>query len=143
MTRLGLILTVSLAAAAAAVVTGVSTSTADDPCALLGSDKSQATYESVSGCYQNIPYNEDVANKTLQIVSLLYHDFYIFRDAALYPNLQAPFTSHPVDIVKEFERIGSTHYPNDFLFHTDISNTITLLNDAHTAYRRKFPCTNW
>ncbi|KAI8348614.1 hypothetical protein B0O80DRAFT_462717 [Mortierella sp. GBAus27b] len=134
MTRLGLILTVSLAAAAA-VVTGVSTSTADDPCALLGRDKSKATFEFVNGCYQNIPFNEDVAKKTLDIISLLYHDFYIFRDAALYPNLQAPFTSPPVDLIKEFDRIRSTKYPNDFLFHTDISKTINLLNDAHTAYR--------
>jgi hypothetical protein len=138
MTRLGLILTVSLATVVA-VVTGVPVPTVDDPCAILGRNKPLATYDVVAACYQNIPFNEDVARSTIQTVSTLFNEFFIFRDAALLPNLPAPFTSPPVDIVAELDRVRSTNYPNDFLFHTDISKAIALLNDAHSLYRRKLP----
>ncbi|KAG0240749.1 hypothetical protein B0O80DRAFT_501973 [Mortierella sp. GBAus27b] len=133
MTRLGLILATSLAAIAA-TVTGAPISTADDPCTILGRNKTAATYDVVSACYLNVPFNETLAKSTLQTFSTVFNDFFVFRDAALLADLPAPFTSPPVDIIKELDRIGSTNYNNDYSFHTDIARTIASLNDAHAAY---------
>lgn len=146
MTRLGLILTTFLAVIATTVA-GAPVPATDDPCTILGRNKTSATYDVVAACFHNVPFNADVAKLTIASFSTLYDDFYVFRDAALLSNLPAPFTNPPVDIVKELSRIGSAKYPNDYLFHTKVSRVIASLNDAHAVYRRKFPAlrslTSW
>lgn len=139
-----LILTVSLAAlvtlTAAAPVPATTLdptdapTTSSDPCTVLGSKTTGATYDEVAACYQYIPYNTAVAASTLKTVRTLFDDFYIFRDSALTPGLEAPFSSPPVDIVDVLNKIETTTYPNDYSFHTAVMNAIASLHDAHAAY---------
>ncbi|KAI8348613.1 hypothetical protein B0O80DRAFT_429606 [Mortierella sp. GBAus27b] len=144
MAPLRFVLTVSLAAIAA-VVSGAPvpkptpspstpSTTPSDACGALGHKTTNITYDEVAACYQSIPFDTNAAASTLKTVRTLFNDYYVFRDAALSPNLAAPFSSPPVDIVAELDKIGSTQYPNDISFHTAISKTLATLHDAHVDY---------
>ncbi|KAF9119659.1 hypothetical protein BGW39_000135 [Mortierella sp. 14UC] len=134
-----------LSASVAALVTLSSTTTAApthpapvshlDPCGLLGAKNGAGiTYDDVAACYRAIPFNRANAATTIKTVLTLFNDFYIFRDAALTPNLPAPFTSPPSNIVGRLQTIGRTTYTSDHKFHEDIRLAIASLNDAHAAY---------
>ncbi|KAF9924123.1 hypothetical protein BGZ65_008503, partial [Modicella reniformis] len=130
-----LILTVSVAIFATFTAAApVATPTPEDPCTVLGSKTQGITRDEVAACYQYIPYNATVATSTLKTLHTLFNDYFVFRDSALTPNLALPFTSAPVDIVEELNKIGQTQYENDFQFHSTVFNTISRLNDAHAAY---------
>ncbi|KAF9906573.1 hypothetical protein BX616_000678 [Lobosporangium transversale] len=106
-----------------------------DACGVLGSKNSSSiTYDDVSACYKAIPYDPVVASATLKTLHAFFNDYYVFRDSALTPDLKAPFSCPPVDIAKEFERIGQTKYTSDYSFHSDVSRAINGLYDAHASY---------
>lgn len=138
-----LILTVSLAAlatltAGAPVPTPRAPGTTPaDPCTALGAKATGFTYDEVAACYHYIPYDATVAESTLKTVRTLFDEFYIFRDSALTPDLAAPFSSPPVDILATLDTIGTTQYPNDYSFHSAISKAIQSLHDAHASYSGK------
>ncbi|KAF9923163.1 hypothetical protein BGZ65_009080, partial [Modicella reniformis] len=121
----GLILTASVAVlatfTAAAPVPTSNPDSGSDPCTVLGSKTQGISYDEVAACYQYIPYDATVAASTLKTVHTLFDEYYVFRDSALTPNLAHPFTSGPVDILDELNKIGQTEYQNS-------------LNDAHTVY---------
>ncbi|KAG0242589.1 hypothetical protein B0O80DRAFT_497239 [Mortierella sp. GBAus27b] len=106
-----------------------------DPCAVLSHLQPNATtVQHVSDCYKSIPFNPSEAKTTLDALHTLYNDFFIFRDAALTPDLALPFTSPPVDVVAGIERIQKTKYSTDFDFHADLTWLAKSLNDAHVTY---------
>ncbi|KAG0277414.1 hypothetical protein BGZ96_002876 [Linnemannia gamsii] len=106
-----------------------------DPCGLLGAKEGKnISYHDVANCYHAIPFNNDHAATTLSTIHTLFDQFYIFKDAAMDPNLRAPFSSPPTDIIKRLETIGRTKYSSDYLFHDDIRRAINSLYDAHSAY---------
>ncbi|KAG0005187.1 hypothetical protein BGZ65_011752 [Modicella reniformis] len=130
-----LILTVSVAVLATFTAAApIPTPSPEDPCRVLGSKDQGITYDEVAACYQYIPYDANVAVSTLKTVHTLFDEFYVFRDSALTPNLAHPFTSGPVDIVDELNKIGQTDYQNDYQFHSALVKVIDSLNDAHAAY---------
>ncbi|KAG0378258.1 hypothetical protein BGX24_004399, partial [Mortierella sp. AD032] len=109
-----------------------------DPCGLLGAKKAaDVTYEDVSACYRSIPFNRANASTTVRTVLDLFNEFYIFRDAALIPDLPAPFSSPPTDIIKRLQTIRRTTYNSDFKFHDDIRLAVNALNDGHAYYSAK------
>ncbi|KAF8928809.1 hypothetical protein BGZ47_001419 [Haplosporangium gracile] len=106
-----------------------------DPCGLLGAKKpSEITYHDVANCYRAIPFNNAYAAATFSTVYTLFNEFYIFKDTAMTPNLPAPFSSPPKDIIKKLETIGRTKYTSDYKFHDDIRRAIDSLYDAHASY---------
>jgi len=132
-----LVLTLSLAALATFTAGAPVTPpppASSDPCTTLGGKSSGITYDEVAACYQSIPYNAELAASTIKTVRTLFDEFYVFRDSALTPNLAAPFSSPPTDIIAELSKIGSAQYPNDYSFHRAISKAIDTLHDAHSAY---------
>ncbi|KAF9543714.1 hypothetical protein EC957_000493 [Mortierella hygrophila] len=91
-----------------------------DPCGILGAKQfipNAVTYKDVADCYEAIPYNHANAAKTLSTIYTIFNEFYIFRDAALTPDLPAPFSSPPTDIVERLKTILTTEYTRDFQFH--------------------------
>ncbi|KAG0213429.1 hypothetical protein BGX28_004485 [Mortierella sp. GBA30] len=130
--------TLLLSAALAALVCAapISHSPAkSDPCAVLGSlNANETTYHHVADCYKSIEYNPDVAKSTLDSLYTLYNDFFVFRDSALTPDLALPFSSPPVDVIAELEKIRQTKYSSDFDFHGDVLSLACSLNDAHVNY---------
>ncbi|KAG0308691.1 hypothetical protein BGZ98_007162 [Dissophora globulifera] len=106
-----------------------------DPCATLGGlNATELTYDAVANCYRAFTYNSEIATKTLATVRTIFNDYYIFRDSALTPDLQAPFSSAPVDIMNVLDLIGQKKYRSDYEFHNDIYNAVQSLHDAHAGY---------
>lgn len=106
-----------------------------DACGILGGlNATQIRPVDVANCYNAIPFDRSVASSTFQTVYKLYNEMYVFRDSALTPDLPLPFTSPPVDIVKELQTIGTTNYKSDYAFHRDLALAIASLNDAHASY---------
>ncbi|KAF9137167.1 hypothetical protein BGX30_010497, partial [Mortierella sp. GBA39] len=106
-----------------------------DACGILGAKKpSKITYQDIANCYRAVPLNSAYAAATFSTVHTLFSEFYIFKDSAMTPNLQAPFSSPPIDIIGELETIGRTRYTSDYKFHDDIRKAINSLYDAHSRY---------
>ncbi|KAG9062370.1 hypothetical protein KI688_005285 [Linnemannia hyalina] len=66
-----------------------------DPCGILGAKQFipfTVTYEDVADCYEAIPYNNANAATTLSTIYTMFNEFYVFRNAALTPDLPAPFS---------------------------------------------------
>ncbi|KAG0279075.1 hypothetical protein BGZ96_002073 [Linnemannia gamsii] len=106
-----------------------------DACSILGGlNATDVTYQYVVNCYNAIPFDSKQAGTTLSTMLTIFKDFYVFTDSALSPTATRPFSVDPVDIIGELEKIGRTMYTSDYKFHTDISNAVTSLRDAHTDY---------
>lgn len=108
-----------------------------DPCGILGAKQFipyAVTYEDVADCYEAIPYNNANAATTLSTIYTMFNEFYVFRDASLTPDLPAPFSSPPTDIVERLKTILTTEYTRDFQFHDDIRRALNSLYDAHATY---------
>ncbi|KAF9948144.1 hypothetical protein BGZ72_009907 [Mortierella alpina] len=124
--------TLLLGAALAAVASAAPVA---DPCAVLGAlSLNQTTYDHVASCYRSIEFNPAQAKTTLDSLHTLYNEFFVFRDAALTPDLSSPFTSPPVDILAGVEKIRQKKYSSDFQFHSDLRSLALSLNDAHVTY---------
>ncbi|KAG0211324.1 hypothetical protein BGX28_008147 [Mortierella sp. GBA30] len=108
-----------------------------DPCGILGNSsfQSNVSYEHVAACYGTIPYDANVGGSTLDSVTRLFTDYYIYRDSALTPNLTSPFASDQVDIAQQLQTIKSTNYTSDFKFHADIAAAISSLRDGIAQYQ--------
>ncbi|KAF9961970.1 hypothetical protein BGZ72_000593 [Mortierella alpina] len=92
------------------------------------------TYADVANCYKSIPFDSKLAASTMETVLTFVNDHYSFRDYALTPNLKSPFSSPPVDIMKQLQLVRADKYSNDFSFHTALSTTFNKLYDAHAGY---------
>ena len=109
-----------------------------DPCGILGAkEPSEITYHDVANCYRAVPLNSAHAAATFSTVHTLFNEFYVFKDSAMIPNLPAPFSSPPSDIIRKLETIGRTKYTSDYRFHDDIRRAINSLYDAHASYSGK------
>jgi len=107
-----------------------------DACGVLAaSTYANITYEKISACYLSIPFNAETAASTLESVIAIFNDYYVFRDSALVPTLEAPFTGSSIDILEKLQTIGRTRYTSDFLFHMDLRYALFSLYDAHSSYR--------
>lgn len=95
------------------------------------------TYTDVANCFDSIPFNNEAARVTLETVTTLFNDYYIYRDSALTPFLAKPLEGDPVDIVAKLKKIARTHYTSDRKFHTDVYRAIESLHDYHSQYARK------
>ncbi|KAG0365232.1 hypothetical protein BC939DRAFT_531385 [Gamsiella multidivaricata] len=117
------------------IASAVPVADASDPCSTLAAlNGTRISYKDVANCYRNIPYDSTISSSTLSVLDTLFRDFYIFRDAALTPRLPEPFTSPPVDIMKELGMIRMTRYQTDFDLHSAIMTAIWKLNDPHAVY---------
>ncbi|KAF9146326.1 hypothetical protein BG015_011633 [Linnemannia schmuckeri] len=108
-----------------------------DACGSLSSKSKSTdtlTYQDVAFCYTSIPYNATIANTTLDTITTLFKDYYVFRDAALTSDLKAPFTSPSVDILKELDALRRKEFRSDFEFHSTVSRVVDSLHDAHASY---------
>ncbi|KAG0206035.1 hypothetical protein BGX33_007608 [Mortierella sp. NVP41] len=106
-----------------------------DPCTILGGlNGTGITYNHVANCYKAIPFDNAQAATTLSTMLTLFKDYYIFTDAALTRKVAEPFSSEPIDIVGEIEKIGRRKYTSDYEFHNDIRLAVDSLRDAHLAY---------
>ncbi|KAF8934558.1 hypothetical protein BGZ47_010315 [Haplosporangium gracile] len=106
-----------------------------DPCARLGSKNGRSIkYKDVADCYKVIPIDRDLAATTISTVHSIFRDYYVFTDSALTPQVPAPFTSEPVDILKELTAIKERMYTSDYQFHTDIRHVVDTLRDGHASY---------
>jgi len=130
-----LVLTLSLATLCA-LAAPAANEASPDACGSLGAKNGlDLAYADVANCYKSIPLDNKIAASTMDTIQTLFHDYYIFRDSALTPNLQSPFTSPPVDIMKQLNLIAEKKYVNDLEFHTAISDTLNSLNDGHVQYK--------
>ncbi|KAF9986999.1 hypothetical protein BGZ75_001184 [Mortierella antarctica] len=130
-----LLLGAALAAVACAAPVTHTGGSGSDPCAVLGAlPSNQTTYEHVKSCYHSIEFNPAQAKTTLDSLHTLYNDFFVFRDAALTPDLAQPFSSGPVDILAGLEKIRQKKYTSDFEFHSDLRTLANSFNDAHVTY---------
>ncbi|KAF9905983.1 hypothetical protein EC991_001142 [Linnemannia zychae] len=106
-----------------------------DPCGRLGTKKGMnVKYKDVADCYRSIPFDRSAANTTIDTVHDLFRDYYVFTDKALAPRLSKPFTSEPVDILKQLKAIGQRKYKSDYQFHTDVRHAVNTLRDGHASY---------
>ncbi|KAF9437678.1 hypothetical protein BGZ76_011658 [Entomortierella beljakovae] len=109
-----------------------------DECGHLASKNGKnLTVSDVSACYNAIPYDPKIGESVIQTVYNVFNNYYIFRDSALNPDLKAPFTSPPVDILHELQKIHNASYTSDYKFHSDIISTLNSLHDAHVSYSAK------
>ncbi|KAK3848347.1 MAG: hypothetical protein J3R72DRAFT_469845 [Linnemannia gamsii] len=126
--------TLALAAAPLLAPPSPSPSSTSGCSALAAKQGKNITYSDVVTCFDSIPFNKAAARTTLESLTTFFNDYYISRDAALYPYLPKPFTSDPVDIVSRFDRIGRGRYTSDRKFHTDLYEAVESLHDGHAAY---------
>ncbi|KAF9287093.1 hypothetical protein BGZ68_002246 [Mortierella alpina] len=130
-----LLLGAALAAVACSAPVAINGGSGPDPCAVLGGlSLNQTTYDHVKSCYRSIEFNPAQAKTTLDSLHTLYNDVFVFRDAALTPDLALPFTSPPVDILAGLEKIRQKKYSTDYDFHSELRSLATSLNDAHVTY---------
>lgn len=131
-----LILSTALAAVASAAPT--SEDYYHDHCLLLAKAQSgQITYQQVANCYRSVDFNPKLAKETIDTLTTFYNDAFVFRDMAMTPNLESPFSTAPVDAIAGLKKIGQKWYKNDFDFHHDLALLAMSFNDAHTTYARK------
>ncbi|KAF9172585.1 hypothetical protein BGX21_009336 [Mortierella sp. AD011] len=124
-----------VSSALAALACAVPLPAEQDPCAILGSLKTnETTVQHVADCYNSIEFNSTEAKATLDSLHILYNDFFVFRDSALTPDLALPFVSEPVDVLSGLEAIREKSYAQDYEFHSDLALLIKSLNDAHCTY---------
>lgn len=64
--------------------------------------------------YQAIPFNNVSGAATLSTVYTMSNEFYIFRDAALTPDLPEPLSSSPTYIIKRLKTIAEPNIPATF-----------------------------
>ncbi|KAF9301781.1 hypothetical protein BGZ74_006274 [Mortierella antarctica] len=128
-----LILSTALAAVASAAPT--SEDYYPDHCSLLAKAQSgQITYQRVANCYRSVDFNPKLAKETIDTLTTFYNDAFVFRDMAMTPNLESPFSTAPVDAIAGLKKIGQKWYKNDFDFHHDLALLAMSFNDAHTTY---------
>ncbi|KAG0223625.1 hypothetical protein BGW42_005740 [Actinomortierella wolfii] len=134
--RKALILTAVAAtsAYAAAIPRSNLDNTKADPCALLASlDLANVKLNHVADCYHAIPYDKQRDGNFLANLSILYDNFYVYKDLALsIPG--APFDIPSVDILADFKEIAAREYKNGYDFHNDLRLAFSRLHDAHTSY---------
>ncbi|KAG0259142.1 hypothetical protein BGZ95_004767 [Linnemannia exigua] len=118
----------------ASLLTALLPPPANRACGILGKS-GDLTYEKVAACYNSVPFNSQVARTTLESVTTIMNDFYVFRDSALTPDLPKPFSVEPVDILKKLKEIEQTPYTSDHQFHYDLSMALVGLKDAHATYK--------
>ena len=133
----GLLLSLLLATLSALAVPTVSEPSLDACGSLDTKQGVNLTYADVANCYKSIPFDSKLAASTMETVLTFVNDHYSFRDYALTPNLKSPFSSPPVDIMKQLQLVGTDKYSNDFSFHTALSTTFNKLYDAHAGYDGK------
>ncbi|KAF9566860.1 hypothetical protein EC968_003560 [Mortierella alpina] len=129
-----LILTLSLAILCTVAAPAANEVSLDACSSLEAKQEADVTYADVANCYKSIPFDSKIAASTMDSFMTVFNDYYIFRDSALTPNLQSPFTSPPVDIMKELKSIAEKKYAHDWEFYTAISDTLSSLNDGHVNY---------
>lgn len=109
-----------------------------DACGSLdATDWRNITYSDVFKCYKSIPFDTVIAASTMETIQTLFDVHYSFRDSALTPDLGSPFSSPPVDIMKELKSITTKSFGDDFSFHAAVSTTLATLHDGHVVYNRE------
>ncbi|KAF9284568.1 hypothetical protein BGZ68_004603 [Mortierella alpina] len=107
-----LILSLSFATPAT-LAAPIANETSPDACGSLGAKQGvNLTYDDVTKCYKAIPFDSKIVASTMKTVLTFVSDHYSFRDHALTPNLKSPFSSPPVDIMKELMSIETAKLPN-------------------------------
>ncbi|KAG0334599.1 hypothetical protein BG004_000333 [Podila humilis] len=134
-----LLQTLAFTVAIAAVALGAPIGRGSDPCSHLArmDAAGTTTYQDVSNCYKSIPLQAQAARSAWSTMHTAYNDFLVFRDAALTPNLQAPFSSPPVDCMAKLEEIRTKQYVSDYDFHDELDILAMSFNDPHINCRAK------
>ncbi|KAG0232137.1 hypothetical protein BGW42_008353 [Actinomortierella wolfii] len=105
-----------------------------DPCALLASmELANVQVNHVADCYFAIPYDKQRDGNFLTNLSVLYDNFYVYKDLAL-STPGAPFDIPSVDILADFKNIAAREYKKAYDFHDDVRLAVSRLHDSHTAY---------
>ncbi|KAG0245263.1 hypothetical protein BGW41_002732 [Actinomortierella wolfii] len=109
---------------------------APDPCTVLhkATVANNVSYDQIANCYKSISFNSKDAMTTIDSLMKFYDDILIFRDMALTPTLQSPFSLKSVDALAELRRIRRTRYRRDFDFHKDLTSLANSFQDAHSTY---------
>ena len=96
------------------------------------------TYDDIVTCFDSIPFNQAAAKTTIDSVTALFKDYYIYRDSEMTPFLAKPLKGDPVDIIQKLKKIGRTRYTSDRKFHTDVNTALASLHDLHVVYGSMF-----
>ncbi|KAG9061885.1 hypothetical protein KI688_007036 [Linnemannia hyalina] len=97
-------------------------------------DPTTLPYKDVASRYTSIPYNATIAKTTLDTVITLFRDYCAFRESVLTPDLKAPFSSAPVDGLKELDVLRTREFKSDFEFHSTVGRVVDSLHDTHASY---------
>jgi len=87
--------------------------------------------ERIYKCLTSIPFNEDVAYKTLKSLEE-WMESYVFLD--IYKNPPEGYEDYKIDIMEELENIYRLDFPNDYLFQMKVWEVFKNLQDSHTLY---------
>ncbi|RUS28978.1 hypothetical protein BC938DRAFT_481212 [Jimgerdemannia flammicorona] len=136
--------TLSLVASSLALLGSVSA--AVDPCTLVSQwpnrTKVDGGWEQSKACLENFPFNNAVAQQTLDTVIDTLDAFFVFKDIAARPP-KSQLSIKNVDLIKELKALKNKKYNSDFAFQTDIQNIASSLYDAHLSYSPLCYTRNW
>ncbi|RUS22983.1 hypothetical protein BC938DRAFT_475164 [Jimgerdemannia flammicorona] len=114
-----------------------SVSAAVDPCTLVSQwpnrTKTYGGWEQSKACLENFPFNNAVAQQTLDTVIDTWDAFFVFKDIAARPP-QSYLSIKNVDLIEELKALKNKKYNSDFAFQNDIQNIAFSLYDAHLNY---------
>ncbi|RUS28977.1 hypothetical protein BC938DRAFT_481212 [Jimgerdemannia flammicorona] len=103
------------------------------PCFAWVSTKVDGGWEQSKACLENFPFNNAVAQQTLDTVIDTLDAFFVFKDIAARPP-KSQLSIKNVDLIKELKALKNKKYNSDFAFQTDIQNIASSLYDAHLSY---------
>ncbi|KAI8394135.1 uncharacterized protein BYT42DRAFT_553508 [Radiomyces spectabilis] len=104
-----------------------------DPCAAIAG-KSIATFHEAKACLQHFPFDESVANQTLDTVRRVATDLYVFNEIAASPPQVEGLSVVPVNITYGLDVIKNTKWHSDQEFHDAVALLLDKVHDAHLVY---------
>jgi len=104
-----------------------------DPCAVVAG-KPIATFAEAKACLDYFPYNQTIADETIDIVRKITDDLYIFNEIAAHPPKVEGLSIVPVNISKGLDIIHKEPWKSDREFQDAIALILDKVHDAHLVY---------
>ncbi|CAM0143026.1 hypothetical protein VKS41_006217 [Umbelopsis sp. WA50703] len=109
------------------------TAQSSDPCAVVAG-KQIATFSEAKACLEHFPYNQTIADETIDIVRKITDDMYIFNEIAAHPPQIDGLSIVPVNISKSLDIIQREPWKSDRAFQDAVALILDKVHDAHLVY---------
>ncbi|KAI9263305.1 hypothetical protein BDA99DRAFT_509894 [Phascolomyces articulosus] len=105
----------------------------DDPCAAIAG-KSTASFTDAKACLDHFPFDQDIADQTLETIRSVTNDLYVFNEIAAKPPTVDGLAVVPVNISYGLDVIKNEKWESDRAFQDAVALLLDKVQDAHLVY---------